>query len=45
MSQILLCLDEDVRVLLAEVLRSRGYDVYHIIELGRGGKSDSEEVN
>lgn len=37
-------LDEDVRVLLAEVLRSRGYIASHVLELGREGKSDKEQL-
>lgn len=44
MSDISLYLDEDVRVLLAEVLRSRGYKVSHVLEIGRTGKSDSEQL-
>lgn len=32
MSRVSLYLDEDVRVLLAEVLRSRGHDVVHVLE-------------
>jgi predicted nuclease of predicted toxin-antitoxin system len=43
MARISLYLDEDVRVLLAEVLRGRGYDVSHALEVGRGGKGDSEQ--
>ncbi len=39
-----LYLDEDVRVLLAEVLRNRGYDVTHTLEAGRTGKSDEEQL-
>jgi predicted nuclease of predicted toxin-antitoxin system len=44
MSDISLYLDEDVRVLLAEVLRNRGYTVSHVLEVGRNGKSDSEQL-
>lgn len=44
MSKISLYLDEDVRVLLGEVLRNRGYDVSHVLELGRGGKGDSDQL-
>ena len=44
MSEISLYLDEDVRVLLAEVLRNRGYDACHVLEIGRTGKSDSEQL-
>ena len=44
MSPISLYLDEDVRVLLAEVLRSRGYNASHVLEVGREGKNDSEQL-
>ena len=44
MSEISLCLDEDVRVLLAEILRNRGYNAYHVLEVERTGKSDSEQL-
>lgn len=44
MTPVSLYLDEDVRVLLGEVLRGRGYDVSHVLELGRGGKSDPEQL-
>ena len=43
MSEISLYLDEDVRVLLAEILRNRGYNAYHVLEVERTGKSDSEQ--
>lgn len=39
-----LYLDEDVRVLLAEVLRSRGYKAVHVLEVKRTGKSDDEQL-
>jgi len=39
-----LFLDEDVRLLLAEVLRSRGYHANHVIEVKRTGKSDAEQL-
>ena len=39
-----LFLDEDVRVLLAEVLRSRGYQATHVLEVKRTGKSDAEQL-
>ena len=39
-----LYLDEDVRVLLAEVLRNRGYSATHVFEAGRCGKSDEEQL-
>jgi len=41
---ISLYLDEDVRVLLAEVLRHRGYDVVHVLETKKTGKSDEEQL-
>ena len=44
MSDISLYLDEDVRVLLAEILRGRGYKVSHVLEVGRAGKSDEEQL-
>ena len=44
MSGISLFLDEDVRVLLAEVLRSRGYTATHVLEAERTGISDSEQL-
>ena len=40
-----LLLDEDVRVLLAEVLRERGYDTVHVLELNRGSFSDTEQLD
>ena len=44
MTQITLLLDEDVRPLLAEILRQRGCDAVHVLEVGRGGKSDPEQL-
>jgi predicted nuclease of predicted toxin-antitoxin system len=44
MSRINLLLDEDVRPILAEIMRQRGYDVTHVLELGRTGKSDSDQL-
>lgn len=44
MAKITLLLDEDVRVLLAEILRQRGYDAVHVLEVGRRGKSDPEQL-
>ncbi len=44
MARPTLLLDEDVRVLLAEILRQRGYDAVHVLEVGRGGKSDPEQL-
>ena len=45
MSHPVLLLDEDVRVLLGEVLRQRGYDVIHVLEVDRGGKNDPEQLD
>jgi predicted nuclease of predicted toxin-antitoxin system len=39
-----LALDEDVRTLLARLLRNRGHDVVSVLEVGRGGASDSEQL-
>jgi predicted nuclease of predicted toxin-antitoxin system len=44
MRAVSLFLDEDVRVLLAEVLRNRGYEATHVLEAGRCGKSDEEQL-
>ena len=44
MTRITLFLDEDVQPLLAEILRQRGYDVVHVLEVGRGGESDPEQL-
>jgi predicted nuclease of predicted toxin-antitoxin system len=44
MAKIRLLLDEDVRPLLAEILRQRGYDAVHVLELGRTGESDAEQL-
>lgn len=44
MPGISLYLDEDVRVLLAEVLRSRGYNAAHVLEVKRTGRSDAEQL-
>jgi predicted nuclease of predicted toxin-antitoxin system len=41
---IRLLLDEDVRPLLAETLRQRGFDARHVDELKRSGLSDSEQL-
>ena len=38
----LLLLDEDVPILLAQVLRQRGYDVVHATEAGLSGASDEK---
>ncbi len=43
MSEISLYIDEDVRLMLAEILRNRGYNAAHVLELNREGKSDEEQ--
>lgn len=37
-------LDEDVHLSLADALRKRGYDVVHVTELSRRGRSDYEQL-
>jgi len=44
MAKIALLLDEDVRPRLGEILRQRGYDAIHVLEVGRAGKTDSEQL-
>ncbi|MDA2925121.1 DUF5615 family PIN-like protein [Acidobacteria bacterium AH-259-L09] len=44
MAGISLLLDEDVRVILADILRQRSYDAVHVLEIGRGGRSDREQL-
>ena len=44
MANIALLLDEDVRVKLGEILRQRGYDAIHVLEAGRAGKTDPEQL-
>lgn len=44
MATIRLLLDEDVRPLLAETLRQRGFDARHVDELRRSGLSDAEQL-
>jgi predicted nuclease of predicted toxin-antitoxin system len=44
MANIVLLLDEDVRVKLGEILRQRGYDVIHVLEADRAGKTDTEQL-
>ena len=44
MANIALLLDEDVRLVLGDILRQRGYDVIHVLEAGRAGKSDPEQL-
>jgi predicted nuclease of predicted toxin-antitoxin system len=41
---ICLLLDEDVRPLLAETLRQRGFDARHVDEPKRSGLSDAEQL-
>jgi len=38
-----LLLDEDVRIVLADILRQRGHDAIHVLEIGRAGRSDLEQ--
>ena len=38
MARVSLLLDEDVRVVLSEILRQRGYDAVHVLEVDRGGR-------
>ena len=38
MAKITLLLDEDVRPILGEILRQRGYDAIHVLDAGRTGK-------
>lgn len=40
----MLLLDEDVQPLLADVLRQRGYDVVHVLEIDHGGRSDDDQL-
>ena len=42
MAKITLLLDEDVRPILGEILRQRGYDAVHVLDAGRTGQSDAE---
>ena len=44
MAKIALLLDEDVRPLLGEILRQRGRDVVHVIEVDRAGKTDADQL-
>ena len=44
MAGIILLLDEDVRPLLAEILRQRGHDAVHVLELNRTGQSDLDQL-
>jgi predicted nuclease of predicted toxin-antitoxin system len=44
MANIALLLDEDVRVTLGDILRQRGYDVIHVLEADRTGRTDSEQL-
>ncbi|CAN5657090.1 hypothetical protein BH18PSE1_BH18PSE1_06330 [soil metagenome] len=43
MAAPVLLLDEDARVVLADILRQRGYDAIHVLEIGRAGRSDLEQ--
>jgi hypothetical protein len=44
MAKIALLLDEDVRPKLGEILRQRGYDAVHVLDAGRAGKSDADQL-
>jgi len=44
MAKIALLLDEDVRPILGEILRQRGYDAIHVLEADREGRSDAEQL-
>jgi hypothetical protein len=44
MAKIALLLDEDVRPLLGEIVRQRGYDVVHVIEVDRTGQTDADQL-
>jgi predicted nuclease of predicted toxin-antitoxin system len=44
MAHIRLFIDEDVRLLLAETLRRRGYDAVHVLERDRGGRNDPDQL-
>lgn len=44
MAAVSLYLDEDVRALLAEVLRSRGHAATHTLEADRCGRSDEDQL-
>lgn len=44
MASLPLILDEDVRPLLAEVLRERGYDAIHVFDVDRGGMTDAQQL-
>ncbi len=45
MEKVRIYLDEDVRPLLAEILRNRGYDVVSCVEKRLFGLSDEEQLN
>ena len=44
MAKITLLLDEDVRPMLGEILRQRGYDAVHVLDAGRTGQSYAEQL-
>jgi len=44
MAKIALLLDEDVRPMLGEILRQRGYDAIHVLDVDRTGKSDADQL-
>ena len=41
MAKIILLLDVDVRPILGEILRQRGYYAVHVLDAGRTGQSDA----
>jgi predicted nuclease of predicted toxin-antitoxin system len=42
--KVRLLLDEDVHLSVAIALRKRGFDVVHVQEVGRKGKTDAEQL-
>lgn len=45
MANIRLLSDEDVRPLLGEILRQRGYDAIHVLEVDRTGMNDADQLS
>jgi hypothetical protein len=41
---LLLLLDEDVHLVLADALRKRGYDAIHVVEQRRSGYPDEDQL-
>jgi predicted nuclease of predicted toxin-antitoxin system len=44
MADVTLLLDEDVRITLGKILRQRGFDVIHVLEANRSGKTDGDQL-